>query len=172
MFLGAVVEMFLRLFFGVILVTSGWSKLRGGVPVWAGLGLVEAAVGLAVLSGAALPLAAPVLLALLLAFTAYLYRAWRKQSRKRCNCGGVLGDAVIGQAILLRNGVLAAAALVLWLLVADGGSAVGVGHLLQIQSFGGSVDVPAAAWGGTAAGLILAAAGLGVWVRFRPREEG
>lgn len=164
----AALEMFLRFGFGVIFTTSGWSKLRAGALPWFGLGLVEAAAGLAVLGGAWLRMTAPLLLALLLAFTAYLYRAWRRQTRKNCGCGGILGDAAIGQAILLRNGFLAAATLLLWLLVAGGGNAAGLDRLLD--GGGNGAGLPAGAWAGTGAGLALGGAALALWLRFRPRE--
>lgn len=167
MVLLAALEMFLRFCFGVIFATSGWSKLRAGALPWLGLGVVEAAAGLAVLGGAWLRVVAPLIPALLLVFTAYLYRAWRRQTRRKCGCGGVLGDAAIGQAILLRNGFLAAAGLLLWLLVVRGGNAAGLDRLLD---GGNGAALPAAAWAGTGAGLVLGGAALALWLRFRPQE--
>lgn len=169
MFWSAAVEMFLRLWLGAIFATSGWSKLRYAAPAWVGLGIVELAVGLAVLTGAWLRLTVMAILALLAAFTVYLYFAWRAQAREDCGCGGILGDARLGRALLVRNGVLAGAALGLLLLVAGGGTAAGLDRLLQPT--GGRGGLPAAEWAGTLTGLILAGIALALFLRFRKPDE-
>ncbi len=166
-FLAATAEMFLRFVFGVIFSTSGWSKVRLGAARWLALGAVEGAVGLAVLTGFALKWVTPVLLLLLAVFTVYLYRAWRRQVRKKCGCGGVLGDAMIGQAILLRNGILGLGAGALLALVAGGGRAAGVDLLLRQ----GVPAFPFETWAGSAAGLLLGGAAFGLWLRFRPTGD-
>lgn len=168
MFLQAAVEMFLRLCFGVIFTTSGWSKLRHGAPAWVSLGLLELAVGLAVLTGAWLPQTGTVLLLLLIAFTLHLFYAWRRQVREDCGCGGVLGNARIGKALFARNGVLTGAALGLLSLVAGGGAAAGLDLL---PSAGRSDGLSAASWSGTLTGLLIGGTALAFFLRFR-RPDG
>ncbi len=104
---------------------------------------------------------------LLSLFTAYLAFLVKKKVRRKCGCGGVLGDALVSQALLLRNGVLLTAASGLLAL-----------SLLLPSSYSPGLDLfaspepnpPPAAWAGTILGLALGAAAVALYVRFRPRE--
>lgn len=104
---------------------------------------------------------------LLIAFTAYLAHLVRKKVRKKCGCGGVLGDALVGQALLLRNGVLLTAAVILLLLslYLPPGYSPGLDLLLSPER-----GAPPAAWVGTALGLALGGAAVALYIRLRPKE--
>ena len=165
--LGTALQTFLRLCLGLVFLTSGLSKLGNRSILWVGLGFTEAGAGGSVLLGWRLPWGSGIMAGLLLMFTAYLAFLVRKNVRKKCGCGGVLGDALVGKALLLRNGVLLGATAVLLILSLYLPPPYSPGLDLLLSS---DLRPHPAAWAGAALGLALGLATVALYLRFRPKE--
>ncbi len=201
----AALQIFLRSWLGLAFLTAGASKVgdpatlqavrsprapephrgvRGGrlasalaAAGFVTLGAVELAVGALVLAGFRGLWAAGATTLLLVLFTAHLARLVIRRQRRRCRCGGLLGDHLVTQALLLRNGVLLAGAAVLLAtelaLASDLSLDCALAGCLPWQQLRPPAGPSAAgaSLAGSVVGLALTAASLHLYRRHRPRDD-